>query len=56
MFYISHAEHNLIKLKLYNNLTAQAVNKISECVCYVIFKQINEIRLPLKIRQSIKSE
>ena len=30
VFFIAHAEHNLIKLKLYNNLTAQAVNNISE--------------------------
>ena len=27
----THAEHNLIKLKLYNNRSAQAVISISEC-------------------------
>ena len=31
VFFIARAEHNLIKLKLYNNLSAQAVNNISEC-------------------------
>ena len=31
VFFIAHAEHNLIKLKLYNNSSAQAVNNISEC-------------------------
>ena len=30
VFFIAHAEHNLIKLKLYNNLSTQAVNNISE--------------------------
>ena len=29
-FCFAHAEHNLIKLKLYNNSSAQAVNNISE--------------------------
>ena len=28
-FCFAHAEHNLIKLKLYNNLSAQPVNNIS---------------------------
>ena len=27
----THAEHNLIKLELYNNWSAQAVNSTSEC-------------------------
>ena len=31
VFFITHAERNLIKLTLYNNLTAQAVNNILEC-------------------------
>ena len=31
VFFIAHAEHDLIKLKLYNNWSAQAVNSISEC-------------------------
>ena len=31
VFFITHAEHNLIKLKLYNNLSVQAVNNILEC-------------------------
>ena len=30
VFFIAHAEHNLIKLKLYNNKSAQTVNIISE--------------------------
>ena len=30
VFCFTHAEHNLIKLKLYNNWSAQAVNSISE--------------------------
>ena len=30
VFFIAHAEHNLIKLKLYNNLSAQAFNNISQ--------------------------
>ena len=29
-FCFAHAEHKLIKLKLYNNCSAQAVNNISE--------------------------
>ena len=28
MFCFTHAEHNLIKLKLYNNWSAQAVNSV----------------------------
>ena len=31
VFFIAHAEHNLIKLKLHNNISAQAVYNISEC-------------------------
>ena len=31
VFFITHAEHNLIKLKLYDNWSAQDVNNISEC-------------------------
>ena len=29
--FIAHAEHNLIKLTLFNNRSAQAFNNISEC-------------------------
>ena len=32
VFFTAQAEHNLIKLKLYNNWSAQAINNISECV------------------------
>ena len=28
VFYFTHAEYNLIKLKLYNNWSAQAVNSV----------------------------
>ena len=31
VFYFTHAEHNLIKFKLHNNWSVQAVNNISEC-------------------------
>ena len=30
VFFIAHAEHNLIKLKLCNNQAAQDVNNVSE--------------------------
>ena len=30
LFFIAHAERNLIKLKLYNNSSVQTVNNISE--------------------------
>ena len=51
VFFIGHAEHNLIKLKLYNNWSLQAVNKISECDMWYLSESI----LPLKASQSIKS-
>ena len=31
VFCFTHAKHDLIKLKLYNNWSAQAVNSMSEC-------------------------
>ena len=31
VFCFTHAEHNLIKLKLYNNSSAQAANSFLEC-------------------------
>ena len=34
VFCFTHAEHNLIKLKLYNNWSAQAVNSIAECAMW----------------------
>ena len=40
VFFIAHAEHNLIKLKLYNNWSAQAVNNISECAMWNSSKPI----------------
>ena len=39
-FFIAHAEHYLIKLKLYNNLSAQAFNNISECAVWNSSKPI----------------
>ena len=34
VFCFTHVEHNLIKLKLYNNWSAQAVSSISECAMW----------------------
>ena len=34
LFCFIHAEHNLIKLYLYNNCSAQAFNGISECAMW----------------------
>ena len=34
VFCFTHAEHNLIKLNLYNNWSAQAVNSILECAMW----------------------
>ena len=34
VFCFTHAEHNLIKLELYNNWSAQAVNSILECAMW----------------------
>ena len=34
VLFIAHAKHNLIKLKLYNNWSAQAVINISECAMW----------------------
>ena len=34
VFYFTHAEHNLIKLRLYNNWSARAVNSYSECAMW----------------------
>ena len=31
VFFIVHAQDNIIKLKLYNNWSGQAVSNISEC-------------------------
>ena len=39
-FFVVHAEHNLIKLKLYNNWSAQAVNNILECAMWNSSKPI----------------
>ena len=46
-FCFPHAEHNLIKLKLYNNWSAQVLNNISESARKPI-----KICSPLKISQS----
>ena len=40
VFFIVHAEHKLIKLKLYNNWSEQAVNDISECAMWNSSKPI----------------
>ena len=54
VFFIAHAEHNLIKLKLYNNKSAQTVNIISESgmwnsskpiKCPHVWKLANELTL-----------
>ena len=45
-FCFAHAEHNLIKFKLYNNWSAQAVAQF----------EANQICSPLKISQSINVE
>ena len=51
MFCFTHAEHHLIKLKIYNNWLAQAVNST---LCEI---QRNQTNLPpLKISQSINAE
>ena len=42
---------NIIKLKLYNNWSAQAVNSV---LCE--FKETNQICSPLKISQSVNAE
>ena len=34
VFCFTHAEHSLIKLKLYNNWSAQDFNSISECAMW----------------------
>ena len=39
-FFIVHAEHKLIKLKLYNNCSAQAVNNISEWPMWYLSKSV----------------
>ena len=39
-FCFAFAEHNLIKLKLYNNWSAQAVNNILECAMWNSSKPI----------------
>ena len=48
----THAEHHLIKFKLYNNWSVQTVNSVP---CE-IQKKNNQICSSLKISQSIKAE
>ena len=43
VFHSTHAEHNLIKLNLYNNWSAQAVNSISECAIYENQRNISNL-------------
>ena len=45
VFCFTRAEHNLIKLKLYNNWSAQAVNSISECDMWNSKKPVKFIHL-----------
>ena len=40
VLFIAHAEHNLIKRKLYNNWSEQAVNSISGCAMWNSSKPI----------------
>ena len=40
VFYFTHAEHNLIKFKLFNNWSVQAVYSISECAMWNSIKPI----------------
>ena len=39
-FCLAHAEHNLIKFKLYNNWSAQVASNISECAMWNSSKPI----------------
>ena len=42
VFYFTHAEHNSIKLELYNNWSTQSVNSIWECaICEIQSSQLN---------------
>ena len=50
VFCFTHVEHPLIKLKLYNNWSAQAVNSLLK------FKATNQVCSSLKISQSINPE
>ena len=40
VFYFTHVEHNLIKFKLFNNWSVQAVYSISECAMWNSIKPI----------------
>ena len=40
VFFIAHAKHNLIKLRLYNNWSAQVVNNVSEFATWNSSKSI----------------
>ena len=51
VFCFTHAEHNLIKHRNNNNWSAQVV-----LVCYLKFKETNQICSPLKVSQSINAE
>ena len=51
-FCFTHAKHNLIKLKLYNNWSRQAVNNISECAMWNSKKAIKFSHLWKLVNQS----
>ena len=53
-FCFTHAEHHLIKLKLYNNWSAQAVKAVNSVLCEIQRNQ--SIYPPLKISKSINAE
>ena len=51
-FCFTHVKHNLIKLKLCNNWSAQAVNSISQCAMWNSTKPIKSSRLEKLTNQS----
>ena len=55
-FFIAHVEHNLIKLKLYNNSSVQIVNDISGCTMWYPSKPINFALLYKFANQSTLNE
>ena len=49
VFYFTHADHNLIKLKLYNNSSVQAVNRV---LCEIQRNQSNLLTFKKLANQS----
>ena len=56
VFCFTQAEHNLIKLKLYNNWSAKAVNSISECAMWNSKKPIKFAHLSKLANQSTRNK